>query len=266
MQGHGYIDKKNETTDQYLNGTLEWMIETYPDKYGKLKKNYKERRHTTKHSTVDEDEEDEENNMISKDNKNHLSLLSSYVPRDDVWIIYNKQHYDTVKIEMNQYGALLPGYGGDPGQFQMGPELSFGWTLGDDELFKNKKQKHKKEQQQILLLKVAWGGRSLAVEFRPPSSGGTTGLFYEAMMADIFKTLVNLEQYFPDYSKIGSYEIAGFAWHQGWNDGCDENMAKEYESNLANLIRDVRSDLGVPNLPGKSSRIFLFRVLLHLQK
>ena len=38
-------------------------------------------------------------------------------------------------------------------------------------------------------------------------------------------------------------------WHQGWNDGCDVNMTAEYETNLANLIRDVRTDLGVPNLP-----------------
>ena len=41
----------------------------------------------------------------------------------------------------------------------------------------------------------------------------------------------------------------GFAWHQGWNDGCDEAMTEEYEKNLANLIRDVRVDLGVPDLP-----------------
>lgn len=244
MQGHGYIDKKNGTTNRYLNGTLEWMIETHPEQYGKLKR--RKERHTRKQYIEVEEE-------ILED-KNHL--LSSYVPRDDVWIVYNKQRYDSVKIEMNQYGPLVPGFGGDPGQFHMGPELGFGWTVGDE---------FKKQKQQILLLKVAWGGRSLAVEFRPPSSGGTTGLFYEAMMADTFKVLANLEQYFPDYGNIGSYEIAGFAWHQGWNDGCDDNMAKEYESNLANLIRDVRRDLGVPNLPGKSYRImFVFIALANL--
>jgi hypothetical protein len=52
---------------------------------------------------------------------------------------------------------------------------------------------------------------------------------------------------FPDYN--GKYQLAGFAWHQGWNDGCDVNMTNEYEFNLANLIRDVRRDLNVPNLP-----------------
>jgi hypothetical protein len=37
--------------------------------------------------------------------------------------------------------------------------------------------------------------------------------------------------------------------HQGWNDGCSDEMTAEYERNLANLIRDLRIDLGVPNLP-----------------
>ena len=37
--------------------------------------------------------------------------------------------------------------------------------------------------------------------------------------------------------------------HQGWNDGCDKNMTIEYETNLANLIRDIRVDLDIPKLP-----------------
>jgi hypothetical protein len=40
----------------------------------------------------------------------------------------------------------------------------------------------------------------------------------------------------------------GFAWHQGWNDGSGIKTTAQYESNLANLIRDVRIDLGVPDL------------------
>jgi alpha-galactosidase len=141
---------------------------------------------------------------------------------------------------MNQYGSLTAGYGGDPGSegTQIGPELGFGWTVGDA-----------LKGEQILLIKIGWGGRSLAENYRPPSSQGTTGLYYAAMLADLFKTLDNLEHYFPDYPKNGKYELAGFAWHQGWNDGCDANMTAEYEYNLANLIRDIRIDLGVPNLP-----------------
>ena len=41
----------------------------------------------------------------------------------------------------------------------MGPEVGFGWALGDY------------YDSEVLLIKVAWGGKSLAVNFRPPSSG-----------------------------------------------------------------------------------------------
>ena len=209
MQGHGYMSLKNEE-GQYYNGTLNWMVETYPDLYGKLQTGFDEETNTTE-----------------------------WAVRKDVWISYNRQKIGDVKADMNQYGPLVPGYGGDPGQqdTQLGPELGFGWTIGDA-----------LEGQQILLLKVAWGGRSLAVDFRPPSSSnGTTGLYYESMIANTYRTLSRLSELFPGYS--GRYEVAGFVWHQGWNDGCDRNMTSEYEYNLANLIRDVRHDLGIPNLP-----------------
>ena len=49
---------------------------------------------------------------------------------------------------------------------------------------------------------------------------------------------------FPDYDygddlpkkrrqKFKNYEIAGFVWHQGYNDGIKDVWASEYESNLA---------------------------------
>ena len=58
----------------------------------------------------------------------------------------------------------------------------------------------------------------------------------------------NLATYFPDYNG-GGYEIVGFGWHQGWNDRVDTNHSAEYETNMANFIRDMRSALGKPNLP-----------------
>jgi alpha-galactosidase len=67
------------------------------------------------------------------------------------------------------------------------------------------------------------------------------------MLTNTFKTLSNLKSLFPSYS--GECELAGFVWHQGWNDGCDVNMTAEHEHNLANLIRDIRVDLSVPNPP-----------------
>ena len=58
----------------------------------------------------------------------------------------------------------------------------------------------------------------------------------------------NLGTCFPELagSKI---ELAGFGWDQGWNDGCDAGMVAEYDKNMANFIKDVRKDLGTPNLP-----------------
>jgi len=46
-----------------------------------------------------------------------------------------------------------------------------------------------------------------------------------------------------------AFEIAGFGWHQGWNDGCEAAATNEYEVNLGNFIRDVRKELGVEKLP-----------------
>jgi hypothetical protein len=38
-------------------------------------------------------------------------------------------------------------------------------------------------------------------------------------------------------------------WFQGWNDGCDDKAAAEYERNLVHLIGDVRKEFGQPTLP-----------------
>ncbi len=61
--------------------------------------------------------------------------------------------------------------------------------------------------------------------------------------------LENIKTDFPTYAGQG-YELAGFVWYQGWNDGVDpKNAVPEYEQNLVNLIKDVRKDLKAPNLP-----------------
>ena len=110
----------------------------------------------------------------------------------------------------------------------------------------------------VLLIKTAWGGKSLALDFRPPSAGkpsfeinprkdGTIpepGKYYRLMMAEVKEVLSNLKTHFPEYNGQG-YEIAGFCWYQGWNDGCNEEFAKEYAKNMPLFIRDVRKDLGV---------------------
>jgi alpha-galactosidase len=62
-------------------------------------------------------------------------------------------------------GKLYAGMcAGDDHQMHMGPELGFGWSVGD--AFNTDGTNDK-----VLLVKIAWGGKSLEVDFRPPSSG-----------------------------------------------------------------------------------------------
>jgi len=146
-----------------------------------------------------------------------------WVVREDVWIWY-----------LGRKGPLTVGYGAR--NDRIGPEFQFGHVVGD--YFDN----------QVLLIKTAWGGKSLAVDFRPPSSGGQVGPYYTEMLKHIRDVLANLKKHFGDYDARG-YEIAGFGWHQGWNDGCSIDQTNQYEKNLANFIRDIRKELGVKNLP-----------------
>jgi hypothetical protein len=151
--------------------------------------------------------------------------------RDDVWVRYQRENAPLLR------GPLTVGFSvyGDAHHF--GPELQFGWIMG--EYFTN----------QVLLIKTAWGGKSLYKDFRPPSSGGQVGPYFTRMMAEIRDALANLKTDFPSQGS-GTYELAGFVWYQGWNDGCEPKTAvPQYETNLVNLIKDVRRELQAPNLP-----------------
>ena len=85
----------------------------------------------------------------TKDFFAHLHKDGQYIERDDVWINY-----------LTRKGNLTVGYG-SPGK--IGPELEFGNTMGN----------HFSEQ--VFLIKTAWGGKSIARDFRPPSSGLPSG-------------------------------------------------------------------------------------------
>jgi alpha-galactosidase len=203
MAGHGFYDKR-DASGKPLNGTLEWLA-TDPRTSAEFSK---------------------------------LKTVDGWAKRKDVWITYNFQDAKVTPTPViGKHGELSVGFGGPPNPHQdmLGPELGFGWTIGDA------------LQDQVLLLKVAWGGKSLAVDYRPPSSGGKTGPYYKVMIQSVQLVLGQLNSLFPSFS--GNYDIAGFVWHQGWNDACDGSASSEYEKNLANLIRDVRKDLGVPHLP-----------------
>lgn len=160
--------------------------------------------------------------------------------RDDVWITYLKRN-----------GPLTVGYGAHEGL--IGPELGFGWVLGNA------------LDEPVLLIKCAWGGKSLAVDFRPPSAGrppyslgakadaavaqdpGIVGKYYRETLSLTRAALANIKDMVP--GSDGRYVLSGFGWHQGWNDRIDDKFNAEYESNMACFIRDIRKDLGAPGLP-----------------
>ncbi len=151
--------------------------------------------------------------------------------RDDVWVRYQPENQPLRK------GPLSVGFAVYNDKHHFGPELEFGQVVGDQ--FEN----------QVLLIKTAWGGKSLYRDFRPPSSGGTVGPYYTKMIREVREALANLPTDFPASAGLKT-ELAGFVWYQGWNDGVDPRKAiPEYEQNLVNLIHDVRNDLNAPNLP-----------------
>jgi alpha-galactosidase len=174
-----------------------------------------------------------------------------WVERDDVWVKF-----------LHRKGNLTVGYGSPR---CIGPELGFGTVVGD------------RYPEQVLLIKAAWGGKSLYRDFRPPSAGlppdavleklladlrkqkgkpdatlddvrKPFGASYRAMLAEVNGTLADLKKHFPGYAGQG-YELAGFVWFQGWNDMISPDATAEYTTNLAYLIRDVRKDLKAPKLP-----------------
>lgn len=57
-----------------------------------------------------------------------------------------------------------------------------------------------------------------------------------------------LARAYPGYAGQQA-ELAGFVWFQGIADAGSDVKSAEYEANLANLIRDLRRDFGVPQLP-----------------
>ncbi|RIK77476.1 MAG: sialate O-acetylesterase [Planctomycetota bacterium] len=169
--------------------------------------------------------------------------------RDDVWIKF-----------LDRHGGLTVGFG-SPGC--IGPELEFGNAVGD------------RFDEQVLLIKTAWGGRSLYRDFRPPRSGlpsdevlekmladarkrkpeatldeikGQFGASYRAMLEEVNATLADPKKFVPGYAGQG-VEIAGFVWFQGWNDMINAEYTAEYDRHMANFIRDVRKEFKSPNLP-----------------
>lgn len=172
-----------------------------------------------------------------------------------------------------QTGKLTTGFGANQNGPKIGPEFTFGIYT------------EKATEAPILLIKTAWGGKSLNTDFRPPSAGPyvfnetqlagiqkqgkdlaaikaakekETGVYYRLMLEHVKKVLGDIKRVVPDYDAKQGYELAGFVWFQGWNDMVDsgtyENRDKPggysaYSTVMAHFIRDVRKDLNVPQLP-----------------
>jgi hypothetical protein len=95
---------------------------------------------------------------LLNDTKTHDEYLpywnetsQDWAERDDVYCKFD-----------DQLGKLKVGFGEPANGGHFGPELGFGWVVGDRLCECDKP---------IFLLKTAWGGRDLAIDFRPPSSG-----------------------------------------------------------------------------------------------
>jgi Carbohydrate esterase, sialic acid-specific acetylesterase len=186
------------------------------------------------------------------------------------------------------HGKLTAGYGSmwgmdptKPGD-KIGPEFTFGLMM--DAAF----------AEPVLIIKAAWGGKSLHTDFRPPSAGpfvmpketqelwdqhpqgahgipksderpkwfaektSATGVYYRLMVEHVKKVLEDPKKVMPEYDAAQGYEIAGFAWLQGFNDMVDGQIYPKhdkadryaaYSELLAHFIRDVRKDLGAPKMP-----------------
>ena len=98
------------------------------------------------------------NHQLTVPEKRHrfarLQTDGQWLERDDVWIDY-------LGGQGQRHGKLTTGYGqSKAGASELiGPELGFGWVVGD----------HFDED--ILIIKTAWGGKSIDRDFRPPSRG-----------------------------------------------------------------------------------------------
>lgn len=168
---------------------------------------------------------------------------------DKVWMSYLTGPYDG-SANGEGLGKLTTGFGARGDQptrdcGKIGPEFTFGIYM------------EKTLAQPILIIKTAWGGRSLNTEFRPPSAGpyklpketqelwdrhpqgahgipkledrkkwqdakdAASGVFYRMMVEHVKKVLADPRRVCPDYDQKAGYELAGFVWLQGFNDLVD---------------------------------------------
>lgn len=129
----------------------------------------------------------------------------------------------------NTYEALVPGFNGNLGNAGgFGAEIGFGHKLAA--AYANGSV----EGEEIYLIKYAIGATSLAVDWNVNGSGNQYDSFTQ-WVGDALAVLTNAGI---------DYDVEGMLWMQGENDAIDPTRAANYQSNLTNLIGDVRSRYG----------------------
>ncbi|MCH7227033.1 hypothetical protein [Haloferula sp. A504] len=185
------------------------------------------------------------------------SLAAGWInPRSDAWAVQYDSDDGTMRraeptpqTDQGAWSTAIlpfgPGFGNSDAKSSFGPELGMGIYIAE------------LEASPILLVKSNRGGRSLAVDFRPPSAvearGGNVGPNFTNTVNVFSALLDDLDADLGDngvldgYNNATGYEVCGFVWLQGWNDALNANMRLEYEENLVDLVHDIRaSDPRIP--------------------
>jgi hypothetical protein len=94
----------------------------------------------------------------------------------------------------------------------------------------------------IALIVVCAAPSRLASDWLPPSSGGPGREYSLGLVDGVKRALAALG---PDFQP----EVVGFCWMQGESDGPDGRAASQYQTNLANLVNDLRKEYAAARLP-----------------
>lgn len=178
--------------------------------------------------------------QVEKDPANYGYLVDG----DKKWRVLKNIKFWWNRADLGQgpritKGDLTVGYGAGPDC--IGPE--FGFSMALERLYKD---------QPVLIIKSCWGGKSLFSDYCSPTAAarrdGRIGPYYIQMMNQVHQVLANLDREFPELAGKG-HQIAGFGWHQGYNDMLSPKADAAYEENMATFIRDIRAEFGRPKLP-----------------